>query len=78
MLDLADSARGLHAAKHVTVSVGLALATANSRRSLNGAIQTADEALYKAKREGRNRVIFKDSDSEVETGNFRVVYRELG
>jgi diguanylate cyclase (GGDEF)-like protein len=79
VLDLLIPHAGSSAAKHVTVSVGVALARAGSTRSLNGAIQTADEALYQAKREGRNRVIFKDTnDSEVETGNFRVVYREIG
>ncbi len=79
VLDLLIPHAGSIAAKHVTVSVGVALARAGSTRSLNGAIQTADEALYQAKREGRNRVIFKDTnDSEVETGNFRVAYRELG
>ena len=79
VLDLLIPHAGSSAAKHVTVSVGVALAREGSTRSLNGAIQTADEALYQAKREGRNRVIFKDTnDSEVETGNFRVVYREIG
>jgi diguanylate cyclase (GGDEF)-like protein len=79
VLDLLIAHAGSIAAKHVTVSVGVALARAGSTRSLNGANQTADEALYQAKREGRNRVIFKDTnDSEVETGNFRVAYRELG
>ena len=79
VLDLLIPHGGSTVAKHVTVSVGVALARAGSTRSLNGAIQTADEALYQAKREGRNRVIFKDTnDSEVETGNFRVVYREIG
>jgi diguanylate cyclase (GGDEF)-like protein len=79
VLDLLLPHGGSSAAKHVTVSVGVALARAGTTRSLNGAIQTADEALYQAKREGRNRVIFKDTnDSEVETGNFRVAYRELG
>jgi len=79
VLDLLIPHGGSTVAKHVTVSVGVALARAGSTRSLNGAIQTADEALYQAKREGRNRVIFKDTnDTEVETGNFRVVYREHG
>jgi diguanylate cyclase (GGDEF)-like protein len=65
-------------AKNVTVSIGLALARPETGRSLAGAIQTADEALYQAKREGRNRVVFKDSDADdVETGNFRVIERDL-
>jgi diguanylate cyclase (GGDEF)-like protein len=79
VLDLLIPHGGSSVAKNVTVSVGVALARAGSTRSLNGAIQTADEALYQAKREGRNRVVFKDTnDAEVETGNFRVVYREHG
>ncbi|HVS25669.1 MAG TPA: diguanylate cyclase [Gammaproteobacteria bacterium] len=79
LLDLLIPHAGSSAAKHVTVSIGVALARAASKRSLNGAIQVADEALYQAKREGRNRVVFKDTgDSDIDTGNFRVVYRELG
>jgi diguanylate cyclase (GGDEF)-like protein len=78
VMDLAIAHEGSRAGNVVTVSVGVALARAASNRSLTGAIQTADEALYEAKREGRNSVVFKDSDaSEVETGNFRVGYREV-
>jgi diguanylate cyclase (GGDEF)-like protein len=78
VMDLAIVHEGSKCANFVTVSVGVALARAGSNRSLAGAIQTADEALYEAKREGRNRVAFRDSDvSEVETGNFRVGYREV-
>jgi diguanylate cyclase (GGDEF)-like protein len=76
VMDLLIPHAGSEVAKYVTVSVGVALARAGSDRSLNGAIQTADQAMYQAKREGRNRVVFKDTnDAEVETGNFRVVYR---
>ena len=78
VLELAIPHAGSQAAKHVTVSVGLALAKPGTSRSLMGAIQAADEALYQAKREGRNRVVCKDSDSDdVETGNFRVIQRDL-
>jgi len=78
VLELAIPHGGSQVAKHVTVSVGLSLATPDTIRSLAGAIQTADEALYQAKREGRNLVVFKDSDgSDVETGNFRVIQRDL-
>ena len=76
VLDLAIPHAGSDCERSVTVSVGLSLVRAGSTRSLAGAIQTADEALYQAKREGRNRVVFKDTnDSEVETGNFKVNYR---
>jgi diguanylate cyclase (GGDEF)-like protein len=78
VLDLAIPHAGSQVAKFVTVSVGMSLARPDSARSLAGAIQMADEALYQAKREGRNRVTCKDSDDyDVETGNFRVVYRDM-
>jgi diguanylate cyclase (GGDEF)-like protein len=78
VLDLAIPHEGSPAAPNVTVSVGVALARPGSSRSLTGAIQTADEALYEAKQTGKNRVVFRDAnESDVETGNFRVIYREL-
>ena len=62
----------------VTVSIGVALADPGSGRSLAGAIQTADEALYEAKQSGRNCVVYRDaSESEIETGNFRAPVRAL-
>ena len=76
IIDLAIKHEGSHVAPTITVSIGVALAEPSSGRSLAGAIQAADEALYEAKQGGRNRVIFKDaSASEVETGNFRTSFR---
>ncbi|MBP8183287.1 MAG: diguanylate cyclase, partial [Rhodoferax sp.] len=41
----------------VTVSIGLACMAAGSSLSLDALIQHADEALYQAKNEGRNRTV---------------------
>jgi diguanylate cyclase (GGDEF)-like protein len=77
IMELAIPHEGSEAANVVTVSVGVALAHPGSGRSLTGAIQAADEALYEAKQQGRNRVVYKDaSESEIQTGNFRVLYKE--
>jgi diguanylate cyclase (GGDEF)-like protein len=56
----------------LTVSVGVAIVSPGNERSLAGAIQLADEALYQAKEEGRNRVVVKESrSSHIQTGRFR-------
>ena len=79
IIELAIQHEGSHVAPTITVSIGVALADPSSGRSLTGAIQAADEALYEAKQSGRNRVIFKDaSESEVETGNFRAATGRAG
>ncbi len=78
VMDLQIAHGGSNIDNIVTVSVGVALADPSSGRSLTGAIQAADEALYEAKQCGRNRVIFKDaSEAEIETGNFRVSLRAV-
>ena len=78
IMELAIQHEGSHVGPTITVSVGVAIADPSSGRSLTGAIQAADEALYEAKQSGRNRVIFKDSsESEVETGNFRAAYGQI-
>jgi diguanylate cyclase (GGDEF)-like protein len=56
----------------LTVSIGVAIVSPGNERSLAGAIQLADEALYQAKEEGRNRVVVRESrSSHIQTGRFR-------
>lgn len=75
VMDLCISHEGSRVADCVTVSVGVAVARPSSGRSLAGAIQAADEALYQAKKAGRNRIVSKDANiADVETGKFRAAY----
>ncbi len=63
----------------LTVSVGVAIVSPGNERSLAGAIQLADEALYQAKEEGRNRVVVKESKSaHIQTGRFRAARMQAG
>lgn len=61
---------------YLTVSIGVANVMPDADRSMEGAIQMADEALYQAKEEGRNRTVVRDSpNATVQTGRFRVKKR---
>ncbi|MDJ0928153.1 MAG: GGDEF domain-containing protein [Gammaproteobacteria bacterium] len=57
---------------YLTVSVGVAQVLPGAERSMAGAFQMADEALYEAKEAGRNRVVVKESNATLQTGRFRV------
>ncbi len=41
---------------HITVSIGVACVTPNETNTLQDLISHADEALYRAKKQGRNKV----------------------
>jgi len=74
VLDLGAVHEAATHTKFLSVSVGVAIIYPDSGRSLAGAIQMADEALYQAKEDGRNRVVTKQSGAtEIETGRFRAV-----
>jgi len=63
-----DSATALF----VTASIGVAIVGPRIGRSPDGAVQVADEALYSAKRSGRNCVSVVDCDQATfSTGTFR-------
>jgi len=63
-----DSATALF----VTASIGVAIVGPRMGRSPDGAVQVADEALYSAKRSGRNCVQIVDGDeAQFSSGGFR-------
>jgi len=54
--DLGIEHRGARDHDHVTISIGVAVIAPTTHRTPRGAVQLADQALYLAKTQGRNRV----------------------
>jgi GGDEF domain-containing protein len=64
----ADASAGV-----ITISIGVALVFPALDRSPDGVVQLADEALYAAKRDGRNTVrVFESEYKDLSTGRFRL------
>jgi diguanylate cyclase (GGDEF)-like protein len=60
-----------HVASRLTLSVGAAFIQPTLGRTFQGLIQLADEALYSAKEQGRNRVILLEAEYQtLRTGSF--------
>jgi diguanylate cyclase (GGDEF)-like protein len=58
-------------ASRLTLSIGAAFVLPSDSRTLEGLIQLADEALYSAKEQGRNRVIVLEAEyHNLRTGRF--------
>jgi diguanylate cyclase (GGDEF)-like protein len=71
----ADSSAG----KVLTISIGIACVVPAARRSWQGLVQLADQALYAAKDAGRNQARVQEAEYEhMKTGYFRRHQIELG
>jgi diguanylate cyclase (GGDEF)-like protein len=63
---------GSQVSARLTVSLGIAYVVPGPGRSTRGFVQLADEALYEAKEQGRNKAVFRELEyDELVTGSFR-------
>jgi len=65
-------------ANRLTVSIGAAIVLPGANRTPDGLVQLADEALYSAKEQGRNRVVVMETEYQtLHTGRFEKRRRPL-